>query len=76
MQSESRGSKCLDFLRTQSPFPLGSYTEQEFVLRKPSRVKIMAYKGRGLQDAASHNTCRSKERTGLSGGAHTGTIHC
>lgn len=32
------------FLRKQSPFPLGSTTEPEFVLRKPGGVKITAYK--------------------------------
>lgn len=32
------------FLGKQSPFPLGSRTEPEFVLRKPGRVKITAYK--------------------------------
>ena len=50
------------FLRKQSQFPLGSWTGPEFVLRKPSWVKITEYKGGGLQDAAFHNTCRSRGR--------------
>lgn len=34
------------FLRKLSPFPLGSRTEPELVLRKPgSRLKITGYKG-------------------------------
>lgn len=36
------------FLRKLSPFPLGSETEPELVLRKPgSRLKITGYKGCG-----------------------------
>lgn len=44
------------FLRKLSPFPLGSRTEPELVLRKPGKLKITTYKGRELQDSASHIT--------------------
>lgn len=43
------------FLRKLSPFPLGSTTEPELVLRKPgSGLKITGYKGWGLRGSGPH----------------------
>lgn len=62
LRVKAREASVKFFLRKQSPFPLGSQTEPEFVLRKLSRSKITEYKSRVLQDAACDNTCRSGER--------------
>lgn len=59
--SERRGSKYLVFLRKQSPFPLGSETEPEFVLRKPSLLKITEYKGRAAGRCLSQHLQRQRK---------------
>ena len=51
MAAECKEASVSFFLRKQSPFPLGSKTEPELVLRKQG-LKITEYKGRELQNAA------------------------